>query len=123
MKQLLALALVMLPLAAFAEGHMDVIQVDLKDGCTPAQYAAIAHDFNRDWGKDHGYHTEVLVPLQSQDLTSVFWIGRTADATAFGAAWDAWRDALPNAGSTAAKLQARFDACSTNASRRSYDVY
>ncbi len=123
MKRLLVLALFVLPVAAHAEGHMDVIQVTLMEGCTAAQYAAIAHDFNESWGKDHGYMAEVLVPLQSQDLESVFWIGRTANAAAFGAAWDAWRDALPNAQSTAAQLQARFDECSTNTSRRSYDVY
>jgi len=124
MKMILALALILiaLPLAAQAD-HMDVIQVTLKDGCTPAQYAAIAKDFNETWGKEHGYHTEIAVPLQSQDLTSVFWIGRTANATAFGAAWDAWRDALPDATTTAAKLQVRFDKCSTNDSRRSYDLY
>lgn len=122
MKMILSLALLFLPLAAHAD-HMDVIQVTLKDGCTPAQYAAIANDFNKTWGKDHGYKTEIAVPLQSQDLNSVFWIGRSASAAAFGAAWDAWRDALPDASTTAAKLQARFDKCSTNDSRRSYDLY
>lgn len=124
MKRLFILAMILvLPMAAHAEGHMDVIQVSLKDGCTVAQYTAIAHDFNKDWGKKHGYKAEVLVPLQNEELTSIFWVGRTANAAAFGAAWDAWRDALPDAKSTAAKLQARLDACSTNSSRSGYDVY
>ena len=118
----LALSLFLFPVAAHADGFMDVIQADLVNGCTAAEYAEIAADFNEQWGKDHGYKAEILVALQSQDLASVFWIGRTANAAAFGAAWDAWRDALPNANSTAAKLQARFDQCVANTSRRSYDV-
>ena len=122
MKKVWILASFLLPMAANAEGHMDVIQADLQEGCTAAQYAAIAADFNESWGKEHGYTAEILAPLQSQDLTSVFWIGRTANAAAFGAAWDAWRDALPDASSVAAKLQARFDECVVNTSRRSYDI-
>jgi hypothetical protein len=123
MKKLLALILFALPVSAQAGGHMDVIQVTLNEGCSVAQYVAIAHDFNESFGKAHGYHTEILAPLQSQDLTAVFWVGRSASAAAFGAAWDAWRDALPDASSVPAKLQARFDKCSTNQSRRSYDIY
>lgn len=110
------------PLAASAD-HLDVIEIKLMDGCTPEKWVAIVHDFNTQWGKDHGYRAEALVPLQSQDLVSVYWVGRSANAAAFGAAWDAWRDALPDAKTTAAKLQARFDKCSTNVSRSSYDVY
>ena len=124
MRILLTIAIMFaLPMAAHGAGHMDVIQVSLKDGCTVAQYAAIAQDFNKDWGKKHGYKAEVVVPIQSEELVSIFWVGRSANAAAFGAAWDAWRDALPDAKSTAAKLQARFDACSTNTSRNGYDVY
>jgi len=123
MKRLLALALLVLPTAAYSDGHMDVIQVSLKEGCTVQKYAQIASDFNQGWGKAHGYRTEILVPLQSQDLTSVFWVGRSADAAAFGAAWDAWRDELTKEKSTAAKLQARLDECSANGARRSYDIY
>ena len=122
MKKLLALLLFAAPMSAQAE-HLDVIQVTLKDGCSVAQYAAIAKDFNETFGKEHGYSAEVAAPLQSQDLTSVFWLGRSANAAAFGAAWDAWRDAQADASSIPAKLQARFDKCSTNDSRRSYDTY
>ena len=122
MKKLLALALLVIPCAASAD-HLDVIQTKLKAGCAPAKWIQIVHDFNEQWGKDHGYKAEALVPLQAQDLVSVFWVGRSENAAAFGAAWDAWRDALPDAKSTAAKLQARFDACSTNEARSSYDVY
>ncbi len=122
MKLLLALALLALPMAAQAD-HLDVIQMTLKDGCTPAQLSVIVKDFNETWGKDNGYRAEIAVPLQSQDLNSVFWLGHTATAAAFGAAWDAWRDAQADSSSTAAKLQARFDKCNTNEARRSYDVY
>ena len=122
MKLLLALALLALPMAAQAD-HLDVIQMTLKDGCTPAQLTMLVGEFNETWGNEHAYHAEIAVPLQSQDLNSVFWLGHSANATAFGAAWDAWRDAQADSNSTAAKLQARFDKCRTNDARRSYDLY
>ena len=121
MKKLLALLLFAVPMSAQA-GHMDVIQVTLKDGCTAVQYAAIAKDFNETFGAEHGYSAEIAVPLQSQDLNSVFWLGRSANAAAFGAAWDAWRDGQADPSSVPAKLQARFDKCSTNDARRGYDT-
>ena len=122
MKKLLAIALFCLPASASAE-HMDVIQVQLNDGCSVARYVEITADFNAQWGKDHGYRAEIAVPLQSQDLASIFWIGRSANAQAFGAAWDAWRDALPDSKSVAAKLNARFEKCGVNQDRSGYDVY
>jgi len=63
------------------------------------------------------------VPIQNDDLVSIFWVGRAASAAAFGAAWDAWRDALPDSGSVAAKLWARIQKCSVNQSRSSYDIH
>lgn len=122
MKALIASAVLLLPFAVGAE-HMDVIQVKLKPKCTVEKYVALKDEFNETWGKDHGYRAEVVVPLQNQDLVSVFWVGRSADAAAFGAAWDAWRDAQADDKSVAAKLQERFDDCSDNESRSSFDVY
>jgi len=112
----------MLPLPAPA-GHLDVIQVKLKDTCSVEKYRAIAKDFNEQWGKANGYQAEVAVSLQSHDLASIFWLGRSANAEAFGKAWDSWRDALADPKSVAGKLSARFTACSENQARRSYDVY
>jgi hypothetical protein len=123
MKKVILIALLSFPFATFAD-HMDVIQMQLGDGCSVAQYVAIMKDFNEQWGKDYGYSAELAVPLQSDDLVSLFWVGRTANAEAFGKAWDAWRDAQSDPTSLAAKLQARFNACGeNNAARRSYDVY
>jgi hypothetical protein len=122
MKKLFAIVLFCLPVSASAE-HMDVIQVSLNEGCSVAQYVQIATDFNAQWGKEHGYRAEIAVPLQSEDLTAVFWLGHSANAQAFGAAWDAWRDALADSKSVAAKLNARFQKCAANQTRSGYDVY
>lgn len=121
MTKLLAIGLFLLPLSAGAD-YMDVIQVKLT-GCTVAQYAQVAADFNAQWGKDHGYRAEISVPVQSQDLTAVFWVGRTANAQDFGAAWDAWRTGLADAKSLESKLNARFQKCGDNVSRSGYDTY
>jgi len=53
----------------------------------------------------------------------MFWVGRSANAAAFGKAWDTWRDALAKADSVPAKLNARLAACSTNVSRSGFDSY
>lgn len=122
MKKIFLTLMLMVPISAFAD-HIDVIEVQLKDGCTFAQYLAIKDDFNAKWGSKNGYRSEVFMPIQSQNLVSFYWVGRSASAAAFGKAWDQWRTDLQDANTIAAKLWARFEACSTNMSRRGYDVY
>jgi hypothetical protein len=121
MKRLTAALLLTLSLPATAD-HYDVIEFKLKDSCDFATYMKVVKDFN-EWGKEYGYRTEIANKVQHNDLTTLLWLGRSANAAAFGKAWDAWRDALADANSAPAKLNARFAACSTNVSRRSYDVY
>ncbi len=111
----------LLPLSAFAD-HMDVIEFELHEDCSLSSYMEIVADFN-EWGKSYGYQAKIAAPLQSSNLTSMYWLGTSANAAAFGKAWDAWRDSQSNADSAPAKLQARFAECTTNLGRRSYDVY
>jgi len=121
MKKILAIALLSLSLPALAD-HMDVIEFKLLEGCSFSKYMEIVDDFN-DWGKEYGYKAEIAVPLQSNNLINMFWLGTTADAASFGKAWDAWRDALDDPNSTPAKLWARFIECEENLGRRGYDIY
>lgn len=123
MKKWVILTALLFPFATFAD-HMDVIQMKLLEDCSISEYVEIMRDFNEQWAKDYGYEAELAVPLQSQNLVSLFWVGRSANAEAFGKAWDAWRDAQSDADSLAAKLQARFNECGEfNEARRSYDIY
>ena len=121
MKKLLFAFLLLLPIGAFAE-HVDVIEVELSEGCSVSTYVAIKSDFNENWGKEYGYHAEVLVPIQSHNLVSLFWVGRSADAGVFGKAWEQWRADLQDSDSVASKLWARFLECSTNIGRRAYNT-
>ena len=121
MKRLLAAMLLIMPMTAMAD-YLDVIEVKLNQGCTFSSYVAIAKDFN-EWGKANGYMAEVLMPVQRSSLDTVFWVGRTANAAAFGKAWDTWRDAQANPESVPAKLWTRFVACSVNVSRSGFDTY
>lgn len=122
MKRILAILLFALPVSAAAD-HLDVIEFKLNEGCTFDKYMEIVKDFNAQWGVSNGYKAEVLMPIQSHNLVSMYWIGRSKDAAAFGKAWDIWRNALADPNSVPAKLWARFGACETNLSRRAYDVY
>ena len=115
---LLALAL---PMTAAAD-HLDVIEFELNEGCDFNKYMKIANDFNAQWGSKNGYKAEVLTPIQSNNLVSMFWIGRSKDAATYGKAWDTWRNDLADPSSVASKLWARFQECSTNIGRRGYDI-
>lgn len=122
MKKLLcAAACALAPGLASAE-HWDVIAFEMTGECTFDEYMEIVADFN-EWGAEYGYNAKVAAPLQSDDLTTYFWIGSSANAAAFGAAWDAWRDDLSDSNSTPSKLWARFQKCETNKQRTGYDVY
>ena len=122
MKRLLLAMLIIAPVSVLAD-HIDVIEVQLNEGCTVAEYVAIKDDFNDQWASKYGYQSEVFVPIQSNNLVSLFWVGRSDNAAAFGKAWDQWRDDLMDPGSIASKLWARFLDCSVNVGRRGYDVY
>jgi len=122
MRRLIFALLLLLPIGSFAD-HIDVIEVTLREGCSMSKYLAIKDDFNEQWGAKNGYHSEVLVPIQSNNLTSLFWVGRSDNAAAYGKAWDQWRDDQADPDSIASKLWARFLECSTNVGRRGYDVY
>jgi hypothetical protein len=114
--------LISIPFYASAD-HLDVIQVELKEGCDFNKYLAIAKDFNKKWAKDYDYKAEILMPMQSNDLKSLFWVGRSSGAVAFGKTWEAWVSDLGKSGSVAAKISARFANCGNNMSRRSYGAY
>ena len=122
MKKILLAALMLLPFSVMAD-HLDVIQTELKEGCTLNQYLEIMKDFNEQWGKNNAYHAEVLTPIQSDNLKSVYWIGRSSGAQGFGKAWDTWRAEAADPNSVAGKLQARFVECSDDQSRRGYDIH
>ena len=121
MRAFVVTALLVLPLNANAE-YMDAIEVTINEACTVAEYVAIKNDFNEQWGKANGYLAEIATPIQSQNLSLVFWVGRAANAAAFGKAWDTWRDALADPKSTASKLNARLTKCSTNVNRSGFDL-
>ena len=121
-RALLTIAALLAPICASAE-HLDVIQFKLKEGCTLETEVAIKNDFNVQWGKSHGYAAEIASPVTSNDLGSLYWIGRSANAEAFGKAWDTWRNEVSDPKSTAGKLEERFQKCGTNESRHSYDTY
>ncbi len=49
MRKLLFALLLALPIGAFAD-HIDVIEIQLNEGCSVSTYLAIKDDFNEQWG-------------------------------------------------------------------------
>ncbi len=122
MKKILLIALFCLPGAAWA-GHMDVIPITLKESCSLSAFIKMKDDFNKNWGKDYNYHVEIAAPLQSNDMSTIYWMGRSKNTAAFGAAFDAWSEEIQDSESVAGKLNARFvDCLEPWEARRSYIV-
>jgi hypothetical protein len=119
MKRTIVAAMLLFSGAALSD-HIDVIEFTLNEGCSKEKYLEIVNDFREQWGSKNGYETEILFPVQSNNMTSLFWVGRSANAAAFGAAYDKWTTELADPDSTAAGLGARFAQCSTSLGRRGY---
>jgi hypothetical protein len=119
MKKLIALFALALPMAAQAD-YLDIISSKLNPGCTMEKYLQIVQDFRDQWGNARGYKVEILSPAQSRDLGTFYWIGRVANAEAFGKGFDAWVAAQSDPNSAPAKLMARFRECTTSESRAGY---
>jgi hypothetical protein len=120
MKKLIAVLLFAVPSLALAD-YVDVLAGKLKPGCNAATLQQIVKDFNDTWGaKEYGYTAEILWPLQSRDLGTIYWVGRVADSTAFGKGFDAWRAAQSDANSVAGKLGTRLLDCVAWESRAGY---
>ncbi|MGI9237243.1 MAG: hypothetical protein ACR2QZ_07590 [Woeseiaceae bacterium] len=119
MKKVLFALILVFPFGALAD-HIDVIEFKIKDGCSTEKYMAIVKDFNEKWGAKNGYQSEVFFPVQSNNLESVYWVGRSSSTAAFGAAFDQWVKDQTDKDSLGSKLGARFAECSENLGRRSY---
>lgn len=116
MKKLLVLAIFCIPMTVWAD-HIDVLPAHLKEGCSLETYLATVADFNK-WGMGHGYQVEVFVPMQGDDMSTMYWIGRSKNAAAFGKAYDAWEANVGDSNSTEGKLMARFAECTEPFDRR-----
>jgi len=119
MKKLMLLFALALPMAAHAD-YLDVIAGKLNPGCTMDKYLQIVQDFRDQWVKDRGYTVEILVPVQSRDLGTFFWVGRISNAEAFGKGFDEWIAGQSDPNSVSGKLSARLRECVTMESRAGY---
>ncbi len=121
MKKVLSVILLVLPIGVFAD-HIDVMELQLNEGCSLSTFLAIKDDLNEQWGEKNSYQAEVLSPIQSDNLTSVYWLGRSANAAAFGKAYDQWATDLTDPDSGVSKLLARFQECADVLGRSSYEA-
>ena len=122
MKKIVALLLVALPAVAAAD-YVDVLSARLKDGCSVATFGQIVKDFNATWAKEGTYKAELLVPMMSQDVQTLYWVGRTKDAEAFGKGLERWYREAMDPNSDAGKLNARMNQCVTWGSRGGFTTF
>jgi hypothetical protein len=122
MRKLIASLLLVVPTVACAD-YVDVLSAKLKDGCNVATLAQIVKDFNATWAKDGAYKAELLVPMMSQDLGTVYWVGRIKDAGAFGNGLERWNKESTDASSDAGQIRVRMERCVTWGSRGGFTTF
>jgi len=122
MKKTMALLLLAVPAVACAD-YVDVISAKLKEGCSVATLQLIVKDFNETWAKEGVYKAELLVPMMSQDLGTIYWVGRIKDAEAFGSGLERWVKESSDPNSVAGKLAARLNQCATWGSRGGFTTF
>jgi hypothetical protein len=122
MRKLIAALLLVVPTVACAD-YVDVLSGKLKEGCSVATVAQIVKDFNATWAKEGVYKAELLVPMMSQDLGTVYWVGRIKNAEAFGAGLERWMKEAADADSVAGKLYTRLQQCVTWGSRGGFTTF
>jgi hypothetical protein len=114
---LLACATLLAPLAAHAD-YLDVITTKLNAGCTLDKYTSVVQEFRGVMtSQKYKYTVEIAVPFVSNDLSVVYWIGREANAAAFGQETDRWNAAIAKPDTPEAKVNAKIAACGVNESR------
>ena len=113
----LALALFFGPATAQAD-YVDVIGGKLNEGCSLEKYLKLVDEF-RGVMKENNYEytVEILQPVTSEDLSIIWWIGRSKDFPTFAEGYTQWEKALSDSKSAEAKLNKKIVKCSTNVSR------
>jgi hypothetical protein len=122
MRKLIATLLLIVPTAAFAD-YVDVLSAKLNPGCSVSTMRQIVKDFNETWAKEGVYKAELLVPLMSQDVGTIYWVGRIKDAEAFGGGLERWNKEASDPNSVAGKLAARMGQCVTWGSRGGFTTF
>lgn len=112
MKKLITMFLLTVPAVASAD-YVDVLSAKLKDGCNVATFQQIVADFNATWAKDTEYKAQALVPLMSEDMHTLYWVGRTTNAETFGRGLERWMKEASDPSTVAGKISERMNACVT----------
>ena len=119
MKLLISLVSICLfaPVVASAD-YLDVIATKLKEDCSLAEYNKVIEEFRGVMTSEkYSYTVEIAVPFTGPELDLVYWIGRTKDIATFGVENGRWDQALANAKSPEAKVNAKLEKCSVNVRR------
>jgi hypothetical protein len=112
MKKLITMFLLAVPAVAMAD-YVDVLSAKLKDGCSIATFQQIVADFNATWAQGTDYKAQLLIPVMSEDLHTLYWVGRTTNAEAYGRSLERWVKEANDPNTVTGKLNERMNACVT----------
>lgn len=119
----LAIAAALLSASTLSQAaHKDVIAFKMTGDCNWSEYMEVVGDFN-DWATPLGYNAEIFMPHDADDLETYYWVGTSADFTAFGAAYEKWMAGVMAGDSDPARLNDRLAECMQNESRSSYIAF
>jgi hypothetical protein len=115
---LLSAAILLAGSQAANADYVDVITNEMNPDCTMEQYLETVEEFRGVMtAQGYTYTVEILVPVEGENLSSVYWVGRTADFATFGAEYTKWLAGIAKSGSPEAKMNAKLNKCATNLSR------
>lgn len=114
---MLAIVLLFVPLAASAQ-YLDVIGNELKEDCSLDEYLKVVEAFRGVMkAEGYSYTVEIAQPHSSENLSTIWWIGRTKDLVTYASDYTKWEMALAKPGSRESKVNDKLNDCSKNISR------
>jgi hypothetical protein len=122
-----ALTIIFLTLSSFLVlsdiEYADVIEMKLSDDCSLVEMTALKNQFN-DVLENKGWdcRAEIWQPIQRQDITTVYWIGRAPSFPDFAQEFTEYFEEATKGNTPEADLETSMANCRVNLSRSGFSI-
>ena len=104
-----------------ASEYGDVVEMKLNDNCSLDQITSIKDEFNEVLeSKGWDYRAEIWQPIERQDITTVYWIGRSPSFPDFAQEFTEYFEEATKGNTAEADLEASMAECRVNLSRSGF---
>ena len=103
--------------------YMDVIKFELTGNCSIAEIASIKDDFNKILkGQGQDYQAEIWQPIESDDTTVVYWVGKAPNFPDFAQEFTDYFEQASKGDTPEAGIEESMLNCRTELSRSGFLV-